>query len=72
MLSIKNLRKGSRYEITNYGDNIQFEVIEFVEKEIKVKNIDTLEVFFLEDIVRYGKGKDYQLIDLENAEDEAS
>lgn len=72
MLSITNLRKGSRYEITNYGDNIQFEVIEFVEKEIKVKNIDTLEVFFLEDIVRYGKGKDYQLIDLENAEDKPS
>ena len=69
MLSINNLRKGSRYEITNYGEIIQFEVIEFTSTEIKVKNIDTLEVFFLEDIIRYGKGKDYQLIDLENADD---
>lgn len=68
MLDIKNLRKGSCYEITNYGEIIQFEVMEFVDTEIKVKNIDTLEVFFLDDIVRYGKGKDYQLIDLENAE----
>ena len=69
MLSINNLRKGSQYEITNYGEVILFEVMEFVNNDIKVKNIDTLEIFFLSDIIRYGKGKDYQLIDLEYEED---
>jgi hypothetical protein len=69
MLSIENLRKGYSYQITNHGEQIDFEVIEFIEDDYMVKNIDTLEVFNLKELVQYGLGKDYELIDIEEHEE---
>ena len=68
MLSIDNLRKGYSYSLTNYGEQIEFEVIEFTEKDYLVKNTDTLEEFHLNELIKYGLGKDYELKDLEGHE----
>lgn len=68
MLSIDNLRKGHTYILTNYGDRVEFEVIEFTSNDYLVKNIDTLEKFHLNELIEYGKGKDYELIELEEHE----
>ena len=68
MLSIDNLRKGQTYQLTNYGEKIKFEVIEFTENDCLVKNIHTFEQFELSELVCYGEGKDYELIDLEEDE----
>lgn len=65
MLSIDNLRKGYVYQITNHGEQIVFEVTDFIEDDYLVKNTLTLETFKLSEVVQYGLGKDYELIDLE-------
>ena len=65
MLSIDNLRKGYVYQLTNFGEQIEFEVIEFIEEDYLVKNTSTLEQFKLKELIQYGLGKDYELIDLE-------
>ncbi len=66
MLSSTNLRKGQKYKITNYGESMIFEVMDFKGRDLKIKNSETLEILFLNELTQYGKGKDYELIDLEN------
>lgn len=66
MLSSTNLRKGQKYKITNYGESMIFEVMDFKGRDLKIKNSETLETLFLNELTQYGKGKDYELIDLEN------
>ena len=68
MLSIDNLRKGYSYQLTNYGEQVEFEVMEFSDNDYVVKNTQTLEVFNLKELIQYGLGKDYELIDLEGYE----
>ena len=68
MLSIDNLRKGYSYQLTNYGEQVEFEVMEFTDNDYVVKNTRTLEVFNLKELIQYGLGKDYELIDLEGYE----
>tara|TARA_B100000809_G_scaffold55257_1_gene51056 strand:+ start:7730 stop:7939 length:210 start_codon:yes stop_codon:yes gene_type:complete len=68
MLCIDNLRKGYTYQITNHREQITFEVIDFTENDYLVKNTTTLEVFNLKEIIQYGLGNDYELIDLEGNE----
>ena len=60
-ISFETLRTGKKYFLTNYGDEFQFEVLEITDDYIKVKDILTLEPYLLGDLVKYGKGKDYDL-----------
>ena len=66
MLSSKNLRKGQKYKVTNYGYSMVFEVLSFESNDYQIKNTETLEISKFNEVVQYGKGKDYELIDLEN------
>ncbi len=66
MLSSTNLRKGQKYKLTNYGHSMVFEVLSFESRDYKIKNTETLELLYFNELVQYGKGKDYELIDLEN------
>lgn len=64
-ISIDNLRKGKKYRLTNYGEEFDFQVIEMPEEGVyKVKDLTTLDIYLLHDLVRYGKGKDYDLDEL--------
>ena len=68
MLAVNNLRKGSRYSITNHGDSCIFEVLEFIGKEnYRIKDLGSLEVITLDEFLRWGKGKDYCLVEFESA-----
>ena len=66
MLSPENLRKGQRYQLTNYGETLVFEVVRFINNNLQIKNIETVEISYFHEHTQYGKGKDYELIDLEN------
>lgn len=61
-LSPDVLRTGKKYRLTNYGEQHEF-VVENVlgNGDFVVKDLLTLERFRLNDLVRYGKGKDYLL-----------
>ena len=59
-MSFDNIRTGKRYYLKNFGEESTFEVHEVMgDGDYRVKDIHTLEMFFLSDLIKYGKGKDY-------------
>ncbi|HOO09674.1 MAG TPA: hypothetical protein PKW06_07030 [Cyclobacteriaceae bacterium] len=64
-LSFDVLRVGKRYRLINYGDRYDF-IIESImaNGDFKVKDIHTLERYFLKDVLKFGKGRDFHLDEL--------
>ncbi len=61
-ISFDTIRAGKQYFLRNYGEESKFEVLDIMANgDFKVKDLMTLEVFLLSDLVRYGKGDDYEL-----------
>jgi hypothetical protein len=59
------LRVGHCYTITNYGETVKFTLLEIVNgSEYRIKNLETLEIFNLFDLLKYGKGKDFDLFEI--------
>ena len=65
-ISIDVLRVGHRYTLTNYGETTEFELlhIENVDDYI-IRDLNSLEVYNLKVLTEYGKGKDFDLYELE-------
>jgi len=64
-LALDNLRVGRVYHLTNYGEKRELEVLARLGKEnFKVKDLDTLEIYELDELLRWGIGKDYDLDEL--------
>ena len=64
-MSFDNLRIGRRYYLRNYGEEVTFQVEKIPEDGVYVvKDLLTLEVYELEDLVKYGIGKDFDLQEL--------
>jgi hypothetical protein len=65
-LSLDVLRIGKRYRILNYGDNHEVVIEErLANGEFVVKDLHTLERHLLSEIYHFGKGKDFEIRDLE-------
>lgn len=61
-ISFDTLRVGKRYYLINLGERYEFEVFEKLNNSnFKLKDIHTLEWYELADLIKYGKGKDYDL-----------
>ncbi|HMG89796.1 MAG TPA: hypothetical protein VK589_07045 [Chryseolinea sp.] len=65
-LSFDVLRTGKKYRLTNFGEAHEF-IIENIlgNGDFKVKDLLTLERYYLKDLIRYGRGKDFLLEDLQ-------
>lgn len=64
-LALDNLRVGRRYTLVNYGEKRQVEVLARLSgKNFRVKDLVTLEVYELEELLRWGIGPDYDLEEL--------
>lgn len=64
-ISFDNLRKGKKYVMENYGERHEFQVLDMPEEgAFLVKDLQTLEVFLLHDLIRYGRGKDFDMQEL--------
>ncbi len=61
-LSFDVLRVGKTYRLTNHGDKFDF-IIESAnaDGDFNVKDIHTLERYKLRDLIKFGKGKDFDL-----------
>ena len=61
-MSFDNLRVGKRYRLQNYGEVNEFQVQKVKDaNDFTVKDLTTLEYYSLSELVKYGKGKDYEL-----------
>ena len=61
-ISFDTIRTGKKYFLRNYGEESKFEVLDIkANGDFKVKDLMTLEIFLLSDLVCYGKGEDYEL-----------
>lgn len=65
-LSFDVLRVGKKYKLINYGEVNEF-VVEHIlgNGDFKVKNIHTLERYLLKDLIKFGRGKDFEIRELE-------
>jgi len=64
-LSFDVLRVGKRYSMVNFGERYEFEIEKILINDFKVKDIHTLERYLLKDQLKFGKGKDFEIRELE-------
>jgi len=59
------VRTGKKYFFRNYGEELHFVVLEIIhDTEFKVKDLLTLETYYFSDLIKYGRGNDYELIEM--------
>ncbi len=64
-ISFDTIRVGKKYYLINHGEKHDFIVLSRLSHQnFQVKDLHTLELYELEDLIRYGKGKDYELYEL--------
>lgn len=62
------LRVGHTYRFVNYGERREFAVVKRLsDKNYLLKDKISMEEYELEELVRYGKGKDYDLDEINDA-----
>ncbi len=65
-LSFDVLRVGKRYRLTNFDDRFDFEIERILSNgDFKVKDIHTLERYQLKETIKFGKGKDFEIREME-------
>ncbi len=63
--SFNNLRVGKSFKLINYGESFEFQILEILSNgNCKLKDVHTLEHYELDDLVRYGKGEDFDVSEL--------
>ena len=68
--SIDTLRVGHKYTLTNFGEKVDFELIRIQnEDDYIVKDLYSLEEYNLKVLIDYGKGKDYDLYEIEETDE---
>lgn len=61
-IALDNLRVGRRYVLVNQGEIRNLEIIaRLFGDNFKVKDLDTLELYTIAELLQWGKGKDYDL-----------
>ncbi|TXE11367.1 hypothetical protein [Algoriphagus aquimarinus] len=61
-IALDNLRIGRKYQLVNMGEVRQLEIIDRLRgANFKVKDLDTLEYYTIEELLQWGKGKDYDI-----------
>ncbi len=64
--AFSSIRVGKKYRLTNFGEVSEFEVTEIIgRRDFKLKDLHTLESYSISDLIKFGKGKDYSLWEME-------
>ncbi|WP_026952714.1 hypothetical protein [Algoriphagus mannitolivorans] len=64
-IALDNLRVGRRYRLVNLGEIRKIEIVSRLSGEnFKIKDLETLEYYTIEELLRWGVGKDYDLDEL--------
>lgn len=61
-LSINAMRVGLQYRLVNFDEVYEFETLRKLQEDnFLLKDIHTLETYELNDLVKYGRGKDFEI-----------
>ena len=61
-LAFSSMRVGKRYRLINYGEKTEFILKEvFPRDEYKLKDLHSLEEYYMSELVKYGMGEDFEL-----------
>ena len=61
-LVLSSLRVGKKYKAVNYGEEFVFQIDKILNpKEFVLKDLNTLEKFYMSDITRFGVGDDFEI-----------
>ena len=64
-MSLDNLRIGKNYFLRNFGEKTSFSVLERTGvDDFKIKDLLTLEIYALGELIRYGIGEDFELYEI--------
>jgi hypothetical protein len=65
-LSFDVLRIGKKYSLINFRERYEFVIEEILaDRNFKLKDIHTLEIMFMHDLIRFGRGPDFEIRELE-------
>ncbi|CAD5282213.1 MULTISPECIES: hypothetical protein [unclassified Imperialibacter] len=63
-IAFNSLRVGKKYRLVNYREVFDFELMEIVDRhEFRLKDIHTLEEYFMSDLLRFGRGNDFSIVE---------
>ncbi len=61
-LAYSSLRVGKKYKAVNYGEEFEFKLEKMIGKsEFELRDLTTLEKYYMSDITRFGIGKDFEI-----------
>ncbi len=61
-IALDNLRVGRVYEFRNMGEERRLEIVSRLSgANFVVKDLDTTELYTMEELLQWGRGKDYEL-----------
>jgi hypothetical protein len=64
-LSFGALRTGKKYFLINFGDRYEFQIENILTNgDFKVKDLHTLERYTIKDLLKFGRGKDFEIREL--------
>jgi hypothetical protein len=59
------LRTGKKYFLINFGDRYEFQIENILANgDFKVKDLHTLERYTIKDLLKFGRGKDFEIREL--------
>ena len=64
-VAIETIRVGQKYRLVNFDEVFEFEVLRKVsERNFSLKDLHTLEKYQLQELIKFGKGKDFIILEL--------
>ena len=64
-MSFDTMRVGKKYRIKNFGDVYEFEILKRLsDKNYLLKDLHTLETYEVDDLIRWGRGADFDIDEL--------
>ena len=64
-ISFGALRIGKKYYLINFGDRYEFQLeMMLTNGDFKVKDLNTLERYTIKELIKFGRGKDFEIREL--------
>lgn len=64
-IALNNVRFGKKYRLVNNREVFEFEIMEaFHGDEFLLKDIHTLEQYYMGDLLKFGRGKDFSIVEI--------